>query len=563
MSLAPTIGRAGTASPARRPPVRGARAGGALPALIVVAALMLLPVAALVWLAAFGAGEGLAGIASTRPGRATLNTAILLAGVGGLTALVGAGTAWLVTFHAFPGRRALSWLLVLPLAVPTYLAAYAHAEFLSFTGPPQTALRALTGAASPRDYWFPDVRSLGGAIFVLSTVLYPYVYLTTRAMLAVQGPRMAEACRMLGAGPARAARRVVLPLARPAIAVGVLLALMEALNDFGAVQHLGVRTLTRSVFSLWLNRGDLSGAAELALILLGVVLLLIVAERVARGRSRFAERDARHAPCAPPALAGWRRWGATALCTLPILAGFGVPAVVFARFALNRLPLALDGRLHEAALTSLVIGALAAMLTVALALVAVLAARGRGPRSNVLLRLSAIGYAVPGTVVALGLFLALAGFDNWLDARMRAWFGLSTGLLLSGSALIIVYAHAVRFMAMAEGSLSAGVARLSTNLEPAARVLGRDEAGALREVTLPLLKPAIGAAALLVFIDSVKELSATILVRPIGVNTLPTYAYELASQGRPEAAAWAALLIVVLGMAPVAIVSRATLRAER
>ena len=524
---------------------------------------MLLPIGALAWLAAFGAGEGLAGIASTRPGRATLNTLVLLGGVGLSTALVGAGTAWLVTFHAFPGRRTLSWLLVLPLAVPTYLAAYAHAEFMAFTGPPQTALRALLGASSPRDYWFPDIRSLGGAVLVLSSVLYPYIYLTTRAMLAVQGPRMAEACRVLGAGPARAARRVVLPLARPAIAVGVLLALMEALNDFGAVQHLGVRTLTRSVFALWLNRGDLSGAAELALILLGFVLLLVAAERAARGRARFSERDARHVPCAPPPLPGWRGWGASVLCALPILAGFGVPAIVFARFAANRLPLALDARLHEAVLTSLLVGALAAALTVALALLAVLAARGRGRGANALLRLSAIGYAVPGTVVALGLFVALAGFDNWLDGRMRAWLGVSTGLLLSGSVLIVVYAHAVRFMAMAEGSVSSGLARLSPNLEPAARVLGRDGHGALREVTLPLLAPAIGVGALLVFIDSVKELSATILVRPFGVNTLSTYAYELASQGRPEAAAWAGLCIVLLGMAPVVVVSRAALKAER
>ena len=524
--------------------------------------MMLLPVAALVWLSLFGRGEGLATLGGIRPGVAAMNTALMLCGVAISTAIVGTGAAWLVTFHDFPGRRWIAWALVLPLAVPTYLAAYAHGEFWSFTGPVQEAVRATGGFASSRDYWFPDIRSLPGAIFVMASVLYPYVYLSTRAMLAMQGPRMTEACRMLGASRARAAHQVVLPMARPAIAIGTALAAMETLNDIGAVEYLGVRTLTRSIYSLWLNRGDLSAAADLSLILLGFVAILIVIERVARGAAAYRERQSRGAERAPR-LQGWRGVVASFACLAPVVVGFGIPAWVFAEFAVPRTYLFFEPALLEAALTSLLIGTLAALATVVLSLLLVFCARGARGGMGALVRLATLGYALPGTVVALGLFLPLAAFDNTLDGALRSWLGVSSGLLLTGSLFTVVYAHAVRFTAIAEGTIAAGAERLSPNIEAAARTLGRTEWGAIREATLPLLTPAIATAGLLVFIDSVKELSATILVRPFGVQTLSTYVYELASQGRPEATSFAALAIVLLGMLPVLIVSRTALGVGR
>ena len=532
--------------------------------LALVAGAMLLPVVALVWLSLTGRGDGLSTLAGIRPGTAALNTVLLLVGVAIASAVVGTGSAWLVTFHDFPGRRWIAWALVLPLAVPTYLAAYAHGEFWSFTGPAQEVVRALGGHASPRDYWFPDIRSLPGAAFVMASVLYPYVYLSARAMLAMQGPRMTEACRMLGASRARAAREVVLPMARPAIAVGTTLAAMETLNDIGAVEYLGVRTLTRSIYSLWLNRGDLSAAADLSLILLGFVFVLVAIERMARGAAAYHERSGRgQLGGRAPRLGGWRGPVATVLCLLPILVGFGVPALVFAEFAWPRSYLLFEPALREAVWTSLVIGTLAALATVAIALALLFCARGASRNGRALVRLSTLGYALPGTVVALGLFLPLAAFDNALDGAMRSLLGFSTGLLLTGSLFTLVYAHAVRFTAIAEGTVAAGAERLSPNIEAAARTLGRGEWAAIREVTLPLLTPAIATAGLLVFIDSVKELSATILVRPFGVQTLSTYVYELASQGRPEAVGYAALAIVLLGMLPVIAVSRTALGVGR
>ena len=530
--------------------------------LALIAGAMLLPVFALAWIAVFGRGEGLATLAGIRPGVATLNTVVLLALVAIASAIVGTGAAWVVTHHSFPGRRWIAWALVLPLAVPTYLAAYAHGEFWSFTGPVQEGVRALGGFQTPRDYWFPDIRSLPGAALVMASVLYPYVYLSTRAMLALAGPRMGEACRMLGASRGRAARAVILPMARPAIAIGTVLAAMETLNDIGAVEYLGVRTLTRSIYALWLNRGDPSAAAELSLILLGFVAILVVIERIARGAASYYERPGRPAG-GPERLRGWRGWGASALCMLPILVGFGVPALVFAEFAWPRGYLVFEPALWDAVRTSLLIGTLAALVTVLLSLGLLFAVRGAGRTGRSLARLATLGYAMPGTVVALGLFLPLAVLDNAVDGFARGAFGMATGLVLTGSLATVVYAHAVRFTAIAEGTLAAGAERLSPNIEAAARTLGRTEWGAVREVTLPLLAPAIATAGLLVFIDSVKELSATILVRPFGVQTLSTYAYELASQGRPEAVGFAALAIVALGMLPVLIVSRTALGVGR
>jgi len=447
--------------------------------------------------------------------------------------------------------------MVLPLAVPTYLAAYAFVEFFSFTGPVQELVRLAGGFESSRDYYFPNIRSLSGAVLILSLVLYPYVYLACRALFALQGRRLVEASQLLGAGQWRIFRRILVPMARPAIALGITLALMETINDIGAVEFLGVRTLTFSVFSLWLNQGDLGGAAQLALLLLVVVFGLILIERRARRDQRYFElRSSAQGNFSLYRLRGPTAFIAFVACLFPIVTGFGIPAYVLGGYALHRLEGFADPKLLEALGTSLAFAAAAAILTVAAGFVLAYWARLRGRRGDSpLIRLATIGYAIPGTIVALGLFIPIAAFDNAVDGFMRSSFGFGTGLLLSGSGALILYAYAIRFMAMAEGALDGGLKKLSPSLDMAARTLGRNHVQTVRQVLLPLLWPPLATGALLVFIDSLKELSATILLRPFGVNTLSTYIYEFASRARIEDASPAAFVIILAGITPVYLLS--------
>ncbi|MCB1477192.1 MAG: iron ABC transporter permease [Rhodobiaceae bacterium] len=524
---------------------------------VIVSLLVALPVISLCWIAATSGIDSLLQLFRTVLPGAALTTSLLMAGVAVLSGMMGAMGAWLVTFFEFPGRRVFAWAMVLPLAVPTYLAAYAFVEFFSFTGPVQQFVRLVGDFQTSRDYFFPNIRSLGGAVLILSLVLYPYVYLACRALFALQGRRLVEASQLLGAGQWRIFRRILVPMARPAIALGITLALMETINDIGAVEFLGVRTLTFSVFSLWLNQGDLAGAAQLALVLLVVVFGLILIERQARRDQRYFELRS----SGQGSFSLYRLRGATALiafaaCLFPIVTGFGIPAYVLGGYALHRLEGFTDPKLLEALATSLAFAAAAATVTVAAGFVLAYWARLRGRRGeSPLVRLATIGYAIPGTIVALGLFIPIAAFDNAVDGFMRGSFGIATGLLLSGSGVLILYAYAIRFMAMAEGALDGGLKKLSPSLDMAARTLGRSHFQTVRQVLLPLLWPPLATGALLVFIDSLKELSATILLRPFGVNTLSTYIYEFASRARIEDASPAAFVIILAGITPVYLLS--------
>jgi iron(III) transport system permease protein len=486
-------------------------------------------------------------------------TAGLMAGVAILTAAMGITTAWLTVHHDFPGRRFFAWALVLPLAVPPYLAAYSYAEFLHYTGPLQSLIRAVFGFTSRRDYWFPEVRSLGGAIFVMSCVLYPYVYLATRATFLMQGRNASDVARTLGASPSGAFFRVMLPMARPAIVVGISLALMETLNDVGAVEFLGVRTLSSAVYTTWLNQGSLSGAAQIACVMLLVVFAVVMGERWARRRQRFAAGRGtamiqRHSRIR---LAGIKGMLASLLCAGIIILGFGVSIFVLGGYAMKRLGQLADPVLQSAILTSVTVAALAAVITVVIAFLIAYAVRvTRSPHLIIAGRIAAIGYAVPGTVLALGILIPLARFDNLLDGWMQSAFGIKTGLLLTGSAASIVYAMSVRFLAMAEGAVDAGFHKIPTHIDMAARTLGRNARQTLFAVLLPLLKPAFLTAGLFVFIDTIKELSATILLRPFGYNSLATYVYERASRSAVEDASVAALLIMLAGIIPVIVLTR-------
>lgn len=530
---------------------------------IALSALVLLPIVSLAIVALGGTGEDWPHlVANVLPG-ASRTTLLLLALVAAATSIIGVIGAWLVVAFEFPLRRVFSWALVLPLAVPPYLAAYAFGEFFHYSGPVQTLIRAVFGFQTIHDYWFPDIRSTPGAAFVLASVLYPYVYLTTRIVFLMQGRNIADVARTLGARPAKVFWKVLLPVARPAIVAGVALVLMETINDIGASEYLGVRTLTFSVYTTWLARGSLEGGAQIALLMLVLVFLILLAEHWARRNQRFYTSRATHMRAYPPRtrLSGFAGLGAALAVALPVLTGFGIPLLVFGQYASRRLDQFFSPALTDAFINSLVTATATALITIVLALFLINAVRLSRSRSiMVSVRLAAVGYALPGGVLGLGLLFVLAHFDNTLDGFMRANFGVSTGLLLTGSAGAVVLACTIRFLALAEGAIHSGMEKLPPHLDEAARSLGQTPARSAARVLLPLLRPAIFTAAVLVFVDTIKELSATILLRPFGFNTLATYVYENASRGVPEEGAVAAIVIILTALVPVILLSGALMR---
>jgi iron(III) transport system permease protein len=529
---------------------------GALP--ILVAALVLAPVGGLVGLAARGSIDLWPHLIENVLPHAVLETVQLLAGVGILVAIVGVGTAWLVATCDFPGRRILDWALLLPLAMPTYIVAFAYLDILHPVGPVQSLMRDLLGIASPADFRLPDIRSLGGCIILLGFVLYPYVYISARAMFLMQSATALEVARTLGAGPAETFFRVALPLARPAIALGVTLALLEALNDIGASEFLGVRTLTVSIYVTWVTRQSVEGAAQIALAMLVVIAALVWIERWARRRQGFSASGRSSRPPGLQRLAPLRAALATLACLVPILIGFVFPALYLVDAARVRVrAFGMPDDLSFWAWNSIAYSGVATIVTLLLGLLLASAARRhRGAATTAAIRLASLGYAIPGTVLAVGLLTPLALADNLLDDAFRAAVGWGPGLLLSGSGFALVYAYASRFLAIAASGTEAGYAKIPRSLDDAARSLGESRAGIVFRVHLPMLRPAILGAALLVFVDCMKELPATLLLRPFGYESLATYVYGEAARGTYEDGAVAALAIVLVGLLPVAVLAR-------
>lgn len=524
---------------------------------LVIVALALVPIASLLWQASGDSGGVWPHLITNVLPQSAGTTLLLLVGVGFFTLLLGSSTAWLICRYRFPLHGILRWALVLPLAIPTYLAAYTWTEFFDFTGPVQSLFRAVFGFENARQYWFPDIRSTGGAVFLISLVLFPYVYLPALLSFRMQSMAVLDVARVLGAGPIKMFFKVALPAARPAVAVGVMLALMETLNDIGAVEHLGVRTLTFSVFDTWLNRSSLAGAAQIALILLAVVVLLVMLEKRLRADRGYSDIRGRAEPPVPVRLEGAGAFAATLWCLLPILLGFGVPLFQLVKFTLLRFDQVADSGLLDAALNSLSVATATAVICVVAGFTVIYGARRSGRTTPpVVVQIAGLGYAIPGTILAIGVLTALTGFDNTVSSFVRRFTGESTGLILSGTMAIIVYACSVRFLAISLGNIEAGYQKISPNLFAAARTLGRSEGAALREVELPLLAKTIGTAGLMVLVETMKELSATLLLRPFNFNTLATYVYERASRALFEDAAFAALLIVLIGLLPVYILTR-------
>ncbi|WP_245504828.1 ABC transporter permease [Aquabacter spiritensis] len=523
----------------------------------LVAGFVLLPILALGIIAARGSGDLWPHLIAYVLPDAVSQTLILLAGVGLLSFFVAVPCAFLVATCEFPGRRLLDWALLLPLALPGYIVAYSYLDLLHPLGPVQGVLRFALGIASPRDFRLPDVRSVGGCIFVLSCVLYPYVYLSARASFLMQSAAALDVARSLGASRTRAALRIALPMARPAIVAGLTLVLLEVLGDIGASEFLGVRTLTVSIYATWVNRSNLPGAAQIALVMLALVLVLVAAERLARRRARYTTAAAGRPP-ARVCLRGGKAAGATLLCALPVLLGFVAPVWHLATAAAQRLEFSgLSPALLLEARNSALLAGGGTLVAIALGLVVTVGQRlSARPAASVLARIASLGYAVPGTVLAIGLLTPLAGFDNWVDAAARETFGVSTGLLISGSGGALVIAYAIRFLAIPIGGLEAGFTRMSPHLDMAARSLGATGASAVRRIHLPLLRPALATAALMVFVDGMKELPATLLLRPLGVETLATHIYGEAARGTYEDGALAALLVVLVGLVPVVILAR-------
>lgn len=517
----------------------------------VLLAIVLLPVGGVLGLALGPAGGIWAHLLSTVLPGAVLRTLLLMLGVGILTLSAGTGAAWLVTVFRFPLRDLVSWLLIVPLAIPTYIVAYCYVDLLDFTGPVQTGLRALLGVRHAGDYWFPSVKSLPGAIFVMSSVLYPYVYLSARASFVQQSAGPLEVARTLGHSFNGAFWKVALPLARPALVTGVSLALMECLNDVGAVEYLGVPTLTVTAYATWLQRSSLAGAAQIAAVMLVLVLAMLLIERASRGGRGFHDAGGRTRPPPELELTGWHGWVVLVACLVPVTAGFILPMTALLGSTRSAWHEALDPAFWHAAATSLGTAGVAAAATV-LAGVLLAYARRVAPNgfTRPAVRLAGLGYAMPGTVLALGLISPLAGFDNWLNRVLQGLGAQPIGLLLSGSAFAVVLAYAIRFLAVSLGAIESGLARISPNLDAAARTLGQTAFGALRRVHLPLLRAPVGAAALLVFVDGMKELPATLLLRPFNFETLSTRVYGLAALDQFEDAALGALMIVLVGLIP-------------
>ncbi len=480
-----------------------------------------------------------------------LNTVLLLFGVGLGSALIGVGCAWAVTMIEFPGRRLLSWLLFLPLAIPGYVSAFVYGELMQFAGPVQTALRQTFGW-SRGDYWFPDVMTLGGVTALLTLAFYPYVYMLARAAFQDQSVCVLEVGRTLGIRPWGRFWRIALPLARPMIAGGIALVLMETLAEFGAVSYFGVPTFTTAIYRTWFGMGNPVAAAQLAGMLMLFVLGAVMLERISRQAKRFHHTSARTRPLKlhrpTPLLAVLT----LLLCALPVLLGFLLPAGRLLYLAITEGDSLGSARLLGFALNSFMLSGLAALLLVSLGLLLAYAQRlAPGRLLSWLGQFATMGYAVPGSVIAIGILLPLASLDHTLNTWMQRLFGHAPGLLLSGTLLALLYAYVVRFMAVTHSTMDGGLHRIRPSLDQAARVLGESPFGVVRRVHAPLLRGSLFTAALLAFVDVLKELPATLIVRPFDFDTLAVRVYQLSSDERLSEASTGALIIVAAGLLPV------------
>ncbi|MGA0342736.1 MAG: ABC transporter permease [Arenicellales bacterium] len=532
---------------------------------VLAAILVFIPIGSVLLLSLGDSGDVWPHLIGTALPEYVGTTLWLLLGVGVSVFLTGVTTAWLVTMCRFPGRRIFEWLLLFPLAIPAYVMAYAYTDLLEYAGPVQSSLRALFGWQSARDYFFPPVRSLGGAIMFMGLVLYPYVYLLARSAFLEQSVSVLEVSRVLGKGPWQTFKTVSFPAARPAIVVGVSLALMETLNDYGTVDFFAVYTLTAGLIDVWLGMGSLAGGAQIASSMLVFVILLIVLERMSRRHQKvYQQASSRFKTLPTYSLEGWRSALAFGLCALPVIAGFVVPVLVLGQLSIVYFDRSWTPEFKSYALNSLTLSAGAALVALLVALFIAYARRLREGRVlRVATRAASLGYAVPGAVLAVGILIPFATFDNALDAFMRNWFGVSSGLLLSGTVVAVMFAYVVRFLAVAVGQVESSLEKISPSVDMAARTLGFRAGQTLIRYHLPLIRGGLLTAVMVVFVDCMKELPATLLLRPFNFETLATYVYRFASDEMLGEAALGSLTIVAVGLLPVAFLSRMISRSRQ
>tara|TARA_Y100000590_G_scaffold470400_1_gene664560 strand:- start:25224 stop:26882 length:1659 start_codon:yes stop_codon:yes gene_type:complete len=490
-----------------------------------------------------------------------ITTLIVLFGVGLITLIIGVGLAWAVTIFDFPFRKTLEWLCLIPLAMPTYIIAYTYGEMFDYAGLPQSILRNLFGWQSIKDYWFPDIYTTGGAIFVISFVLYPYIYLTSRAAFLRQSVTLIEVSHTLGYSLKASFFRVALPMARPAIIIGLILVMMECMNEFAAFEYYGVNTLSVGVYVTWLEKNSLGGAAQIAIFMLLFVFSLILVERKLRNNRSFVQNNKNTIANNRVKLDGLKPYFILFICLLPIMIGFIFPSIVLIDFIIQRYYEIDIYKYMHLVFNSIYLSSFAAILTLVISIYLV---NVYYSSNNLIIKLSIgisrLGYALPGVVIALGIIVPIITFDNFLKNLFGNFFGISMGLIISGTAIGVLYAYIIRFLTIAYGTIESGFSTLNPDLSSAARVLGRSRFEALVGIQLPIIKPAIIAAVLLVFVDSMKELPATLLLRPFNFDTLATHVYTYASLSALEEAALPAMTIVLAGIIPIILINRVLMR---
>jgi len=547
----------------RRPARSGSRAWSWVT--VTIALLVSIPILSVISNVFFASSGDIWGhlAATVLPGYVR-NSLLLMVGVGTGVLVIGVGTAWLVTMCSFPGSRHFQWLLILPMAMPAYLLAYTYTDLLAFEGPVQGYLRAVTGWGAA-DYWFPEIRSIEGAIVLMSLVFFPYVYLLTRTAFLEQSISLLEAGRSLGSSPTACFYRIALPLARPSIAAGMALALMETLNDFGTVDYFGVQTFTTGIYRTWFGLGERVAAAQLSAFLMLFILVLILLEQWSRKNMYTRQSTAgRYKRIKLFKLTGWKAWASTAFCSVPVVFGFLVPVVILVNMLVANFGSAVNTRILGLMGNTFILATIGGVVTV---LVAMVLAYGNRRRSGRLIqsatKIGTMGYAIPGTVIAVGILIPFGWLDNFIDGKSRELFGFSTGLLFSGTVFALVFAYLVRFLAVAFNTVESSLNKITPNMDEAAWGMGYSFTKVLRKVHIPMLSGSLFAAIMLVVVDIIKELPATLIIRPFNFDTLAIQVYRLASDERLAESSGAALAIVLVGLIPVIILSRSIARSRQ
>lgn len=529
----------------------------------IIAVLVSIPILSVLSSFFVSSGEIWSHLASTVLGDYITNSLLLIVGVSSGVVLLGVTLAWIITMCSFPGQKYFEWAAVLPFSIPAYLLAYIYTDFFGITGTLQTAIRS-TFDLGIGEFVLPEIRSLWGAIFIMILAFYPYVYMLARSAFLNQSVSLFEASRIMGYTTTQSFFKIALPLARPGIAAGLALALMETLNDFGTVQYFGVQTFTTGIYRTWFGLGERPAAAQLAGFLLLFIVVLILLERWSRSRIKDQTNATnRFKRIQRFDLTGFKKWGAFLVCAIPVFLGFILPVALLLSMFFNNID-SVNTRFLLYSLNTLSVAAIAGLITVSVALLMAYSSR-LNPSKLVkgLNQFGALGYAIPGSVIAVGVLIPFGWLDNTIDSFARSNFQVSTGLLLSGTLFAMIFAYVVRFLSVSYNGINSSLQKISPSVDEASRGMGYSFSEILRKIHIPMLSGGLLSAFLLVFVDVMKELPATIIIRPFNFDTLAVQVYRLASDERLGESAGAALAIVLVGIIPVILLSKTITRSRK